>query len=403
MSHVDDGQLHALVDNELDETERTAVEAHLASCGDCAKRFADATAMARQTMSLLAMLDESPARVVITPPAREVDAPVLPSDARVIVRKTFFTARRIAIAASLLLVASVSYQVGRRGDVVSAPAASKPMAAAAPAARPMNTAVSVVDAAPDSFVAAAAPSVRQTPRGGPRADAAEDAATPAPAAPASPARLAPVPLAAVPMQAPIVTSSEAADVSRRASAESEAMADRAGGQRVEPRAEQRGDQRGEQSQNRERSDRRSARDADGAGAQSVGATQRASQSVAQSAEPAPAPAAARAAAVSAAPATSSFAEMSKAAQLAGYTAVENDVLPSVTRRRYVSATGTPLLLVIVQAPADPKKVRAGAPPEYVVTTTNGRSVVRWSNRGLEYELQGPLTADSLVKLAVQLR
>ena len=70
MSHVDEGTLHALVDDALPPDERDAVQAHLASCGECARRFAEATAMARQVMTLLGALDEAPAAPVrVAPPS----------------------------------------------------------------------------------------------------------------------------------------------------------------------------------------------------------------------------------------------------------------------------------------------------------------------------------------------
>ena len=47
MSHVDDGTLHELVDNALDAPARAEAEAHLAACGECARRFAEATSLAR--------------------------------------------------------------------------------------------------------------------------------------------------------------------------------------------------------------------------------------------------------------------------------------------------------------------------------------------------------------------
>lgn len=35
MSHLDEGQLTCLLDGELTATERTEVEAHLATCSEC--------------------------------------------------------------------------------------------------------------------------------------------------------------------------------------------------------------------------------------------------------------------------------------------------------------------------------------------------------------------------------
>ena len=42
-------------------------------------------------------------------------------------------------------------------------------------------------------------------------------------------------------------------------------------------------------------------------------------------------------------------------------------------------------------------------PQFTVTALEGRSIVRWHARGMDYELQGALPPDSLVKLATQLK
>jgi hypothetical protein len=369
------------VDNELDAAERASVEAHLASCGDCARRFAEATAMARQVITLLGALDEKPAPVRIVPPATStVVAPEIGVDPTVVpIRSRVVTLRRVALAASVLVVASISYQVGRRNDATLAPAmteAATPLRAAAP---PKAT-PSVVEAMPDSYVARPAPSVRQKAVSGPRAEAdvvADRAAESA--TPAAPAAVALPTPAVAPMPG----------VGARKMAEQAQSVERAQ-ERSEPSQERRA-----------RSDAQSA-----------------SQVVVTSAGAAPAPTQAQAApaaqnAASVDQARSSGAAMGfataapaakKAVPLAGYTAIEEESLPSVTRRRYVSAAGTPLMLLIVQSPADAKAQRAvSAAPEFVVTTSNGRSFVRWHARGMDYELQGVLAPDSLVKLATQLK
>jgi hypothetical protein len=102
--------------------------------------------------------------------------------------------------------------------------------------------------------------------------------------------------------------------------------------------------------------------------------------------------------------TAQAAAPKKAVPLAGYTSVDEESAASVTRRRYVSSAGTPLILVIVQSAAAQKAgVRSEAAPEFVVRTANGTSAVRWTSGGLSYELSGALSADSLVKLATLLR
>jgi hypothetical protein len=96
--------------------------------------------------------------------------------------------------------------------------------------------------------------------------------------------------------------------------------------------------------------------------------------------------------------------MPKPGALPGYTATDEQSLPSVTRRTYVSSSGTALLLLITQPVVDSKAQGAGTrASEFVVTTDSGRSIVRWHARGFDYELQALLTPDSLVKLATQIK
>jgi hypothetical protein len=309
-----------------------------------------------------------------------VVAPDSGGDPKVVpIRRGVVTLRRVALAASVLVVASISYQVGRRNDAALAPAmteAATPLRVAAP---PKAT-PSVVEAMPDSYVARPAPSVRQKAVSGPRAEADVVADRAAEfAAPAAPAAVA-VPTPAI-APLPGVAARKMVEQARPA-------------ERVQDRSEP-------SQERRARTDEPSP-----------------SQVVVTSAGAAPAPAptpsqAAPAAQNAAEQARSSGAALGlasaapvakKAVTLAGYTAIEEESLPSVTRRRYVSSAGTPLTLLIVQSPADGKVPRAlSAAPEFVVTTGSGRSIVRWHARGMDYELQGALAPDSLVKLATQLK
>ena len=386
MSHVDDGTLHALVDDELDPRERSAVEAHLASCGDCARRFAEATAMARQVMSLLGALDEHPGAVrVVRPPDGPVVAPDVMTDPAVVpIRSRMRTLRRVALAASVLVVAGVSYQVGRSRDA-AAPAMVTADSArvAAPAARRMAT-PSVVEAAPDSYVATAAPSVRLKPRGGPRLEPESPPAERVDAVGgvggatgnvASAPRAVSVPLAAPPSLAAGPT--DAARKVAVAAAPSPVVSSQAAPSQTAPSQaapSQAADRAEQASEPRARSNDGSAQG------------QRVPQSARQAPQRVSSPA------------------VQKAVALVGYTALEEDALPSITRRRYVSANGTPILLLIMQPLPDAKGARErDAASEFVVSTTNGRSTVRWHTHGKDYELQGALAPDSLVKLAMLLK
>jgi len=69
MSHVDDGKLNALLDGELDATEAAAVNAHIASCAECARRLEEAKRFLTQAAELLGTLDVPPQAAA---PARRV-------------------------------------------------------------------------------------------------------------------------------------------------------------------------------------------------------------------------------------------------------------------------------------------------------------------------------------------
>ncbi len=404
MSHVDEGTLHALVDNELDAEERRSVEAHLATCGDCARRFAEATAMSRQVMTLLGALDEDRSAVRIlpaAPAAPSISPSVAPSPdiapgTVTPIRRQTFTMRRVALAASLLLVAGLSYEIGKRGDgaalEVPVPSAARSEAkSAVPRVMP-----SVVEAHPDSFVAAAAPSVRVKPRSGPRAESettSADRSDAAGLAAPAPVMAPPLPTVAIvpqsaarkavaPAQGQMLdsvgASSERRAVMAEAQAQTQARAqDRApAGVRVmqAPAAPQAAPAQANQQTGRQTADER-AREASAL----AGATVSGAGGAAKPTAP-------------------------KAIPLAGYTAIEETSVPAMTRRRYVSASGVALELSIAQSFTAQKRSNAeDTASEFVVTTANGRSSVRWRDRGLDYELRGALAPDSLVKLATLLK
>jgi anti-sigma factor ChrR (cupin superfamily) len=72
MSHLDEGQLHALLDGELDDAERTAAEAHLAACPECRRLHEEARSFLAEADELIAEVQVPPR---VGPRARP---PVLP-------------------------------------------------------------------------------------------------------------------------------------------------------------------------------------------------------------------------------------------------------------------------------------------------------------------------------------
>ena len=373
MSHVDDGTLHALVDDALDRAEREKAQSHLSTCGDCARRFAEATAMAREVHTLLGALDEPPARVRLDAPVRpEAVTPIATAPP---MRRRVFTLRRVVLAASLMLVAGVSYELGKTDDAASTSRALASAKQSATSTRRMTAAPSVVDEpeGQPGFAQAPPPAAMRA-QSGPRAESDVADNRPDRDAVARNEVQSPVagrPVTPLPMPTPqVAVARDAAEQGSR---------DRQQAPSTSPSVAQ------------EQSATRSAVVSDSTAPSRPG----------QYAGAADAAVSGQAAA---APQRSVRTPAPKVPRLAGYTSVEEESVPSVTRRRYVSSAGTPLLLVIVQsAPAQKAGTRGDAAPEFVIRTSNGTTVVRWISGGRSYELTGALSADSLVKLAAQLR
>jgi anti-sigma factor RsiW len=369
MSHVDEGTLHALVDDALAPTERASVEAHLAVCGDCARHFADAMAMARQVHTLLDALDDvrAPLRVEPSVPA----STARPAGSATPMLHRMRTLRRLALAASVLVVAGISYRFGVNRTISPASEGAAPGTAAVEMASPAAMPI-VMDTAPEAIALPSAPTVRMAPRGGLRGE--QEVAASGGVAARSGAVIPAPPLAAVPQSVP--------QVQRVVMPESRVTAADEAGERAALEASQRA------------TPRRAMAEA---------------SSMARRAAPAPTPTDEMSSPpaeqhVGGAAANSVVRPASRA--LAGYQAVEEVTMPLVTRRRYVAVNGTTLLLVIAPAKADeakPASAAAKAAPEFLVSTAKGRSTVRWQSGGLSYELQGALTPDSLVKLATLLK
>jgi hypothetical protein len=101
MSHLDEGELHSLLDGELDESARQAAEAHLATCAECRREYEEAKA-------LLAGADELIAAVELPPITRSEPVTARPRTQRGSPR---FTWRSVAWAASLVLAAGLGWLV----------------------------------------------------------------------------------------------------------------------------------------------------------------------------------------------------------------------------------------------------------------------------------------------------
>lgn len=100
MSHLDEGQLHELLDGELDEPARGAALAHLASCERCKAAYDEAAAFLAEADSLVDAVQlptraaEPPSRENAEPPSRPAAKPGL---------------RTLAWAASLILAVGIGW------------------------------------------------------------------------------------------------------------------------------------------------------------------------------------------------------------------------------------------------------------------------------------------------------
>lgn len=134
MSHPDDGTIESLLDGELDAAERARVETHVASCGACAARVAEARAFRMEADRLV--------EVLAVPPSSAAGR--APRGRRAVLRT-------LAWAASIVMAVAVGYwgrgaapgqavvlQEGERsgGGRDAAPPASPPATESIPTAQP---------------------------------------------------------------------------------------------------------------------------------------------------------------------------------------------------------------------------------------------------------------------------
>lgn len=152
MQHLDEGTIHAWLDDALPGPEREAVAEHVAHCPQCAAAVADARGMIAGASRILSALDDVPGGVL--PRAAEG------KPKRSTWRALHVTPARAALAASLMVAVAgalaVRYQ--RSENIGTAPAAAP--AVAAPSSAPSATASS---APPPAATPSPAPHTRQQP------------------------------------------------------------------------------------------------------------------------------------------------------------------------------------------------------------------------------------------------
>jgi flagella basal body P-ring formation protein FlgA len=176
--HLDEGTIHAWLDEALPPDESARVEAHVLACADCAALVAEARGLVAASSRILSSLDAVPGGVL---PGSDtgVDQLAVLRARRHAAARPWWRDRRIAVAASLLVVAGATSVVWR-----SVTGSSE---ITMEAARPAPDNVSAVAAAPSGATPAES-----------REAAARDAKAESPAAPSadpSPVRLsAPAPV-----------------------------------------------------------------------------------------------------------------------------------------------------------------------------------------------------------------
>jgi len=159
MQHLEEGTIHAWLDEALSSEESARVEAHVQECTECAAMVADARGLIAGASRIVSALDIVPGGVL------PKTAPVAPAPGKSLWRSLHLTPFRAALAASLMIaVASVFAVRGRHApdfversqylvmDTAMAPAAAAPTAVAAPPPAPTTAKSAIASAHADSVV-----------------------------------------------------------------------------------------------------------------------------------------------------------------------------------------------------------------------------------------------------------
>lgn len=138
MQHPDEGTIHAWLDGALPPAERSALEAHVASCAECAAAVAEARGMLAAASRILSALDDVPGGVIPAPADATRVTPGRASAAEV--RPFRFRAARWQVAAGVMIAVAGSWLVMRNDgarDMVEVNTADTSVAEVAPAAEPV--------------------------------------------------------------------------------------------------------------------------------------------------------------------------------------------------------------------------------------------------------------------------
>lgn len=182
MQHLEEGTIHAWLDGALPPDEAARVEAHAASCAECAALVAEARGLVAGSSRIVSALDVVPANVI------PMSRPAAPGSSS-LWRKLGLTPSRAAIAALLLVGVASMFSVRHqpRGVPMGTVLQDPPAAPAVIEARPEKSAVNQPRKSVDTVAAKIA------------AEPTPTMSAPTGASPAAPA-MAPPPVAAEPAQ-----------------------------------------------------------------------------------------------------------------------------------------------------------------------------------------------------------
>ena len=117
MQHPDEGTIHGWLDGALTPEETSAIEAHVASCAECAAVVAEARGIRAAATRILSALDDVPAGVIPTPDYfADVRAAEAADAANRRSRRALWRRPGMRAAAALIAVAGLSWAVLRDGN-----------------------------------------------------------------------------------------------------------------------------------------------------------------------------------------------------------------------------------------------------------------------------------------------
>ena len=163
MKHLDEGTIHAWLDGAADDARSREIEAHVATCGECAERVAEARGLIAGASRILGALDDVPGGVL---PAGSRAAPALTAPRP---RRRWIAAPWVTGIAAVLVAAVVL----RTGDEVrrSETAADITARAALDTVRALNAAQDAVAGASTYEATPPVPAASLPPASAPGADA----------------------------------------------------------------------------------------------------------------------------------------------------------------------------------------------------------------------------------------